>query len=218
MSRARKDSIVVGVLFITAIFFSIIGGTIVEGIVGTDGYLLDLYNDSALFKVGVALELLNGVAVIGIATFMYRYIRKYDQTLSVGYFGVRFIETITSIVPAVLALSLISLSKNYSANEIVSITLIENIIINIRSNFLGLLVPISFSISALILYYYLFKTKLVPIFIPIWGSVGVILILIMNSMGIVGNVQIILALPIITNELFLGGWLITKGFKLDTAK
>jgi hypothetical protein len=62
----------------------------------------------------------------------------------------------------------------------------------------------------------LYQFKLLPKFISIWGFVGAALILALNvllTFGVeVGSIGLVLALPIISNEIFLGIWLIAKGF------
>lgn len=64
-------------------------------------------------------------------------------------------------------------------------------------------------------YYLLYQTKLVPRWLSAWGLIAVVLVLTWNlleTFGISFNVGIIFGLPIILNEIFLGIWLIVKGF------
>ena len=80
-----------------------------------------------------------------------------------------------------------------------------------RSELLGILVPIFFGLGALIFYALVFKTRLLPRFISIWGFAGVLLMGALNIFDL-GDSSMFFALPIITNEIFLGIWLIAKGF------
>ena len=74
---------------------------------------------------------------------------------------------------------------------------------------------IFFGLAALLFYYLLYRSKLVPRFISVWGFIAVVLVLAWNLVEIFGisvSFGMILALPMILNEIFLGIWLIVKGF------
>jgi len=89
---------------------------------------------------------------------------------------------------------------------------LSSFLIEVRTDLAELLIPVFFSLGALLFYYILYKSKLIPRVISIWGFIGVtlILILIFFKNGMVVNM--IFVLPIILNEIFLGIWLIAKGF------
>lgn len=213
MRKIRKDSIAVGLLFIIAIFASLIGGTIIESVITTEGYLETLTNNSSSLRVGVILELVNGIAVIGIAVILYKYIKIYSERFAVAYIGLRIIEAIACVFAAITAMSFITLSRDFSAVDLANLNVIENVINGFRNNVLGIVVPIFFSFSSFMLYYTFYRIQLVPRYISIWGLIGVVLIFSMNVFGISGNIQMLFALPIITNELFLGFYLIIRGLK-----
>jgi hypothetical protein len=63
----------------------------------------------------------------------------------------------------------------------------------------------------LLFYYLLYQSKLIPRFVSVWGFIGVALMLALNFLEIDMSVGMVLALPIILNEIFLGIWLIVKG-------
>jgi uncharacterized membrane protein len=74
---------------------------------------------------------------------------------------------------------------------------------------------IFFSLGALLFYTVLLQSRLVPRWLSIWGLIGAVLILAWNLSGTFGiemSFGMILALPMILNEIFLGFWLIFKGF------
>jgi hypothetical protein len=80
------------------------------------------------------------------------------------------------------------------------------------------MVSITFALGALVFYYMLYGSKLIPRFLSIWGLLGAAVVL-MNTLldmfgGPPGNLGIIMLL----NELFLGVWLIIKGFNSSATK
>ena len=59
----------------------------------------------------------------------------------------------------------------------------------------------------------LYKSRLLPRFISVWGIIGVILVLIANMFELSGNsLGMLIFIPMGLNELFLGLWLLIKGF------
>lgn len=69
-----------------------------------------------------------------------------------------------------------------------------------------------YGLGALILYYVLFQSELVPQWLSIWGLVGAALMLAMGFLRMFGHPVIYLAIPILLNELVLAVWLIVIGF------
>ena len=71
--------------------------------------------------------------------------------------------------------------------------------------------------GAVLLCIMLLRTRLVPGFIAIWGLIAAALVLINTIFGwfmpdLGATLGMITGLPMLLNELFLGVWLIVKGF------
>ncbi|MBD3280896.1 DUF4386 family protein, partial [Candidatus Dojkabacteria bacterium] len=84
--------------------------------------------------------------------------------------------------------------------------------ITARAEALGYFLPLFFCLSAAILYFITYKSKVLPRFISIWGMIGVIGIVLANLIPSESEILTIFALPIILNEIFMGFYLIFKGF------
>jgi len=73
-----------------------------------------------------------------------------------------------------------------------------------------------FALTPLILNYLLFKSKLVPRFISVWGLIGAILLLAEGLLGMFGvgpkSEISIFSLIILVQEMVFAVWLIVKGF------
>lgn len=80
---------------------------------------------------------------------------------------------------------------------------------------------IVFGVTALLLNVILWRTKLVPGLISLWGLIGGTLLLalgIMKTLGIsVDVIEIAFTAPIALNEMVLAIWLIIKGFSEKAA-
>ena len=193
---------------------SLSGGGSLESILDVPDYLISVSANKTQVTIGVSLELVNGIAVIGIAIMLFPILKQHDEGLALGYVGFRIIESILCIVTAIIPLLLITLSKEYSeAPDAPYIQSLGTILRTLRSDLSEILIPLFFSLGALLFYSLLYKSKLIPRFISAWGFIGAIFIftLIFLEVGVIIN--LILVLPIILNEIFLGIWLISKGFR-----
>ena len=216
----KKTARIVGAFFLIAMVTSLLGGFWLESILTAPDYLSSVSGNKTQVEIGVLLELINGLAVIGIAVAMYPIFRKQYEALALGYVALRIIEAVIIIAAVISPLSLIALSQEYvkaGAPDVSYFQTLGTSFLAARALWVGLMLGIFFSLGALLFYYLLYQSKLVPRFISVWGLIAVAGVLAVNLIEIFGfgisfGAAIVLALPIILNEIFLGIWLIVKGF------
>lgn len=214
-NRIRKISIWIGILFLTAMAGSLVGGVaFIEPYLNTANPVASIGENQSQVIIGVMLELINGIAVAGIGILAYPAFRRHSRLSAVGYLALRVLEAVFCCLIVISPLALLTLSQgalDSSATEAVAALSIAQ-----RAAVSGLLLPVFFGLAALVFYFTTLKSKLLPGWLSIWGLVGAALILIMNLLLTfqvdLGNLAMLFALPIITNEVFLGVWLIAKGF------
>jgi hypothetical protein len=218
MNSNRKTAIIVGALFLTAMVTSLLGAAFIESILNAPDYLINVSANKTQLIIGALLELINGIAVVGIAVMMFPIFKKHNEALALGYVGFRIIEAVIVIGAVISPLSLITLSQEYltaGASDASYFQTLGTSFIAARAHLWGQMLGIFFSLGALLFYYLLYQSKLVPRFISVWGLIAVALVLTWNLLEIFGisiSAGIIPFLPIILNEIFLGIWLIAKGF------
>jgi hypothetical protein len=216
--KIRKIAIWAGILFLTAMVGSLVGGVaFVEPYLSAADPLTAVAENQTQVVIGVLLELINGIAVVGIGVLIYPIFRRHSRISAVGYLALRILEAVFCCLIVVSPLALLAINQATFepgiGEAIAALTIAQ------RGAISGLLIPIFFGLSALVFYVTLIKTRLLPRWISIWGLIGAVLILIMNLLLTfqvdLGDLTMAFALPIITNEIFLGFWLITKGFKTE---
>ena len=215
MNSNKVTSVIAGSLFLTAMAASLIGGGLIESILNSPDYLINLFTGKTQVLIGVSLELINSIAVIGIAVVLFPILKEHNESIALGYAGFRVIESVFCIVSAIIPLSLITLSGEYLKNKASDhsyFQILGNLLMEARADLAGMLIPVFFGLGAVLFYYLLFQSKLIPRFISVWGFIGALLILALCFLepGIIINM--IFVLPIILNEIFMGIWLIVKGF------
>ncbi len=198
--RSNKPDRIIGISFILAILTSIVGGLMIQ-----DSFSLSSSSviiESNLLYLGVFLEMIDAIAVLLIIIFITPVLTKFNKRLTLVYRVMRYLEFGVLTVAALVVLLF----------PLLNISVVENLN-DFRLLILNLITPVLFSIGGVTLFYLLFKHRLVPRYISIWGLVGSILIGFLNIFEINPDYAMIFALPIIINELYLGGYLIIKGFK-----
>jgi hypothetical protein len=206
-------------LFLVAMVASLLGGGMVQSVISAIEPFTAVSENETLLVTGVLLELVNAIAVVGIGVFMFSVLKRHNETQAVGYLSLRIVEAVFCSLIVISPLSLIRLGQ--AGADTSQLQAAGALSIAERASVSDLLVPVFFSLGAILLYSSLYQSKLLPRFISIWGLVAAVLILILNLLSTFGlelgmGISMIFALPIILNEIFMGIWLIAKGFSPST--
>lgn len=222
MDPNRRTAIAVGACFLIAMVASLSGGSLLDAMITAPDYLAALAEGRALVTAGVFLELTNAVAVLGIAVFMLPILSRYSQQLAFGYLALRILEAVFCSVVVITPLSLVTLGEAYgqaTAAEAATLEAAAALALAQRESVYNVLILVFFCLSAVLFYYQMYRAAFLPRFIAIWGLVAVALVFTLNVLPLVSpiefppSVAMVFALPIIANEVFLGIWLIVKGFR-----
>jgi len=216
MNSDRMTAIIVAVFFLIGYVVYLPAALLLESILTSPDYLLNVYPNQTQVLIGVLGELTNAAAVIGIAILLFPILKKHSEALALGYVVFRALEAVVFIVGDINALSLITLSQEYiaaGAPDASYFHAVGTLALAERYWATQVLATIFFILSALIFYYLLYQSKLLPRFISVWGFIAVALVTAGNVLGIsLSIIGLIFFLPIMSNEIFLAIWLIVKGF------
>lgn len=203
MSDYRIETKVAGVLFITATAATMASQLIIEPMLATPTAPDDVIENRTLFILGVWLEIVNALASAGIAVAFFPILWNCARILAPAYLTLRTIEA--SIGVAATIGFLLLLTSDGGASAIAFHDLAFNLLLMV------------FSVSTLILYPALFRFRLVPAVLSVWGLVGGLMLLVSGLLILLGQIDFgstadtILSLPIWINEMALALWLIFRG-------
>lgn len=148
-------------------------------------------------KIPVLLaDVVSGLSVIGIAALMYPLFKAFNKPVSQIYLGLRSAEGLLMIIAGFVFIA--SPSARGMIYDDIQIY--------------------PFIFGAFAFYYLLYISRLIPRFISIWGLVGTAVLALSTGLKLFGLSSTALdyfSILIITNEIFLAGWLIAKGFRLN---
>ena len=215
MNTNRKTARIVGALFLFSNVTFILGAVVfIEPILSAAGYLSQVSANRAQVVLGVLLELINGVAYLGIGVLMFPILKQRFESMALGYVGFRIIEFVMQTLSDLSPLSLLTLSEEFvraGAPEASSFQALGTLLLAERS-WAFQMVSITLGLGALLFYYTLYQSKLVPRFISIWGLIGAAVVLANTMLDMFSLTVPNLGVLMLLNELFLGVWLIVKGF------
>jgi len=220
MDSDNKNARLAGISFLISYLGLIVGNLIMAPIIAAPVDLANVEPNAVTLGIGILLESVNGIAVIGIAVMMHTILRRVNEGVALGYLAFRGVEGFLSILGSTKAASLIELSHAYNSSGPSPIfdTLAELIIAD--RHWTMEMLTVFFLLGAFIFYLLVYKSEIMPRYVALWGIIAVVLVTAMNViiyLGIdIGLIGLVFALPIITNEFFVAIWLIVKG--VDTSK
>jgi hypothetical protein len=218
----RNSARLVGVLFIiatvapitTALFLGFLGGA-VSGEPVPD-YLGIVYENEMQVIIGMLIELIWALAVVGIPVFLFPILKKYNEPLALGFFSLRFIEALSTIIHSLILLVLLTLSQEFVIAGVLNSSYYQTLgtlLLAAREWVFNIGSGLIWSLSALLLNYILYRSKLIPKWLSGWGLVGALLSFITYLLQFFSiKLTDFLFLPIALQEMVFAVWLIFKGF------
>ncbi len=217
MDSDNRNARIAGASFLISYAGLILGAFVSVSILEGD-YLALAYPNATQLGVGMLLESLNGIAVIGIAVMLYPILKTYDEGIALGYLGFRGVEALLSILGSTKAIALVDLSHAYIQAGSPANSYFETLgaLVMADRHWHMEMLTLFFILGALIFYFILYRTELIPRYISIWGFIAALLVAFFNMLMYTGIdpgmvVNLILVLPIIANEFTVAIWLMARG-------
>lgn len=169
MTPLRRTAVIVGSLFWISNLTVLVGSVISGPILNANDSLTTMYPHRTQEVVGTLIAHINDAAIIGYAIVLYPVLKRYSESLALGYVGFKLVEATMLVVGAGALLSLITLSQRYLAagapdtayfQASADLTLAQQFWASRMS-------AISYIVATPILNFLLYQTQLVPRFISV---------------------------------------------------
>ncbi len=219
---SRQVARIAGVLFVLT-FVTAIAGLILYGPVLDDAdYILSGGADTRV-TLGALFEVLLVIANIGTAVVLYPILKRYSESIALGYVAARVFESTIIAVGIVSLLSVLTLRQDSGAEAGSLLLQAESLVAIHDWTFLlgpGFCVGVG---NGLLLGYLMWKSELVPKRMALLGLIGGPLIFASSTAVLFGAYEqtseaaFFAALPEIAWEASLGIYLIAKGFKTSAS-
>ena len=218
MNTHKRTAGLVGALFLISNVVFLLGAFVfLEPILNDPDYLTLVSENRTQVVFGALLEMTNAVAYIGIAVLMFTVLRLRFAALALWYVCFRIIEFVMQTLSDLSALTLLDVSEEFvsaGAPDASPFQALGSLLLVERA-WAFQMVTLSLVLGAVVFYFMLYKTRLIPRFISAWGLIAAAAVFataLIDMFGIEPGSLEYLGVLMLLNELFLGVWLIVKGF------
>lgn len=217
--QAKTIGRAVGVLYILGTVFGILSAAVTSGVSGSSDPLGAAASHHTELAIGALLILAMGSVLAMIPVVAYPILGQVSRLLARGYFLFRSVlEATTYLLTVVGWFLLVSLSASTNVPSIWGETLFD-------MKGAAIAGTIAFLTGAAMFYLILYRGRLVPRWLSMWGLVAILPYLVPVILGLFTHVEVsptstttvLLDLPLGLQEMVLAVWLIVKGFATDQA-
>lgn len=221
----RKLAIVIGGLFIIATLMGVLTAGMVGPLFGGEDYLKEISYIEGRVLIASIMNFIMAASVVAISVVIYPILKQVNELMAISYLASRIFEGIVLASAGLIWVVLVQLGQEFAEAAMPAHSHFQslgNVLVSLSTNGFTLGASIVFGFTAIILNDTLYRYKLVPDFIAIWGFVGGLLIMILGVMKVldidISSIEIAFTAPIALNEMVLAVWLIVKGFKTESLK
>ncbi len=211
----RMTAIVVGVVYLAGFVVGIGGEILIQPILGAPDRLSTVSANSMAIAIGAILWLMAVVGDAAHGVLMFPILKQHSERIAVGYLAARILDAIFIAIMVIFILLQIPLGSEYlkaGASDTSYLQALSTVFV--QTNQYAYQIGMStLGVSGLLLCSTLYRAKLVPRWLAIWGLVGYAIIFCGMLSEIMGSgLGLASSLPGGLWEVFMGVWLIVKGF------
>jgi hypothetical protein len=159
--------------------------------------------------------------VMFIPVVFFRFLKLYSETWALGFFSLRFTEAVMSLIYVAIHFTLLGLSITFvdgGAANAPAYQASGTLLLEARDWAFALGAGLAFNLSALLLNYVLYRSRLIPRWLSAWGLIGAALwtaVWFPQAFGLELGILELVFLPIAVQEMVFGVYLIVRGFDPD---
>ncbi|MCB0123897.1 MAG: DUF4386 domain-containing protein [Caldilineaceae bacterium] len=213
----RTTAIVVGVVYLAGFVVGIGGEMLFQSILGAPDYLATLAANRMTVTSGALLWLLAVVGDVAHGVLLFPLLKRQNERIAVGYLAARIMDALFIAIMVIFILLQIPLGNAYRQAAPADTAYLQTLstLLTQGQHFAYQFGMITLGLAGLQLCYTLYKATLTPRWLAVWGLVGYAIIaggMVSEFMG--SGLGLASSLPGGWWEVFMGVWLIVKGFKI----
>jgi hypothetical protein len=219
MDPTRRSAFVAGVLYLVTFLSSIPAYLLLTPMLDDPSWMIGTGSDAGV-RLGLTLDMVNAMAAIGTAVALFTVLRRVHEGLILGFVTTRLLEAAIIAAGVASALAAVTLrTPGATGAEAATLVATGDALIGLRDWTFILGPGLMPAFNALLLGTILFRSGLVPRWIPALGLIGGPLLL-SSTVGMMLGVNElgsawsgIATAPIFAWELLVGLWMTFKGFR-----
>ena len=215
VSPYRKTAIAVGVLYLAGMVVGMGGNGLILSILATPDHLSIVPANSMMLAIGALLIMMAAVWDATHGILMFPILKQHGERHAVGYLGYRIVDAVFIGLWVLFLLLQIPLGREYLNAGASDTSYLQGLsAVSTQASLYAYQIAMFFvGLAGMTLCYTLYRARLVPQFLAVWGLAGYAIHLGGAALELLGfNTGLIPVIPGGLWELFMGVWLIAKGF------
>jgi hypothetical protein len=216
LNSDRTTARIVGALFLAGMVAGIVGNVLIQSVFGGPDYLTTIPANSTKVALGALLLLMTVAGDVAHGILLYPILYRHNERIAVGYLGFRIVDAVFLGAQVLFVLVQIPLGNESLKAGVTSALHLQSLstVFVHASLYSYQIAMVALGTAGLILCYSFYRTSLLARLLAVWGLVGYASMLCGAVLGILGfDLHLIDTIPGGLWELFIGVWLIVKGFK-----
>ena len=215
MNTYRTTAIVVGVVYLAGFVVGLGGNGLIQSILGAPDHLSTVSANSMMLAIGAILWLMAVAGDAAHGVLMFPVLKQHSERIAFGYLASRIVDAVFIAVSVLFTLLQIPLGSEYLKAVVPNTFYLQALsTLSIQANLYAYEIGmIALGLAGLMLNYMFYRAKLVPRWIAVWGLVGYAIIFCGMVSEVMGSgLGLVSSIPGALWEVFIGVWLIAKGF------
>lgn len=211
----RNTARAVGVIYLLGMAIGIPANLFILSILDGPDQLSTIAASSMLLAVCVVFWLVTVLGDTAHGVLMFPVLKQHSERTAVGYMAARIMDATFIAVMALLILVQIPIAIEYANAGAVDTSYLQALsaVFNQAQLYAYEFGMITVGVAGLILCYAFYRSQLIPRLLAVWGLIGYAILLSGSVLQVLGfNLNSIQAIPGGLWEVFIGVWLIVKGF------
>jgi hypothetical protein len=211
----RTTARIVGVIYLAGFVVGIVGNILIQSILVAPNRLSMVSSHSMTLAIGAVLWLMAVAGDAAHGVLMFPILKQHNERIAFGYLAARIVDSVFISVMVLFTLLQIPLGIEYlkaGANDAYYLHAMSTVSVQV-SQYAYDIAMTTLGIAGLMLCYAFYRTKLIPRLVAVWGLVGYAIIFFGMVSEIMGfGLGLVSSIPGGLWEVFIGVWLIVKGF------
>jgi hypothetical protein len=174
--------------------------------------MLKIAANPALLRANIFLDMLTALGVIFLGVMLFLSLRKENEKIALTALGFYILEVALLAVSRMEAFSLLRFSQAYAAGQSADLLLLGQAAYEAMEFVGSTLHMLVFCLGAILFYSLLYKSRIVPRWMSLWGLITIAPMLVGTVVQIFGAaIPFAFYVPYVPFELVIGLWLVIKG-------
>jgi hypothetical protein len=224
MNTVNKTSRILGAAFLLQAVTSLTSGLILKLALTVPGNIsetmINIANNTLLMRANILGEITTAVGIIFLGAILFVTLRKQNEKMALVALGFYILEAVLLAVSRLLTFSLLRISQeSVIAGHPAYLQSLGNLTFETMHFGFSALAMLAFCLGAILFYYLLDKSRIVPRVLSLWGLITVFPCLVGTLSALFGyKLPFFVYLPYAPFEFVIGVWILVKGIKIPEMK